>query len=170
MKKLLVFSLVVAAVAVVTLFSVGMIGYAQGPGGSWSGGMMEWGGRQNSLVASAAQTLGMTQADLVSAMQSGKTIADVAKAKGIALDKIVDAFLTARQAMLKTAVAGGRLTQAQADSMIGIMKANVLARLSAPFTPRGTGFMDADNDGLCDNCRMMGGQRMGQQNGPGWNR
>ncbi|MEP7284826.1 MAG: hypothetical protein ABI947_03545 [Chloroflexota bacterium] len=163
MKNLLKLSLVMVAIVVVALFSVGLTANAQGPVGGGPGGMM--GGPQNSLVAVAATTLGMTQTELVTALQSGKTIADVSKDKGVALDRIVDAFVTARQVMLKTAVSNGRLTQAQADSMISLMKTHVLAQLSQPFTPRGMGFTDTDNDGQCDNCGMMGGQGMRQQGG-----
>ncbi len=117
-----------------------------------------WGGPDNSLVAVAANVLGMDQTELVAALNSGQTIADVAKAKGVALDKIVDAFIARRAEALNQAVTDGRLTQAQADTMLATMKANVTAQLSAPHavTPRGTGlgtgFVDANGDGVCDNC------------------
>lgn len=168
MKNLVKLSLVMVAIAVVTLLSVGVIAYADGPRGGEPVGMMGWGGPQNSLVASAAKTLGMSETDLISALQSGKTIADVAKDKGVALDKIVDDFIVARQDVLNAAVTSGRFSQAQVDSMIGIMKTNVLAQLSQPFTPRGPGFSDTNNDGLCDHCGMMNGQGMQQQHGPRW--
>jgi hypothetical protein len=166
MKNLVKLSFVVVAIAVVTLLSVGLTAYAAGPGGRGPVGTMGWGGPQNSLVASAAKTLGMSQTDLVSLLQGGKTIADVAKDKGVALDKIVDAFVAARQDGLKAAVTSGRITQAQADTMIGFMKTNALAQLSKPFAPRGSGFSDTNNDGQCDSCGMMNGQGMRQQNGP----
>ena len=171
MKNVLKFGLVGIVVVVATLFLVSTITYAQGPRGGGPGGMMGWGGPQNSLIAVAANTLGMPQADLVSALQGGKTIADVAKDKGVALDKIVEAFVAPRQDMMKTAVASGRFTQAQADNMITFMKAHILAQLSQPFTARGPRFSDSNNDGLCDNCGMMNGQGRGMgQNGPHWGR
>jgi len=187
MKALVKLSLVVAVLAAVVLFTGSLTAYADGPwggGGGWGGGMMGrgggWGGPDESLVAVAAKTLGMTQADLITALQGGKTIATVAKDKGIALDKIVDAFVAERQDALKASVTSGRLTQAQADSMVSLMKANVQARLSQTFTPRGTGFVDANKDGVCDNCAggrgmgagrtggmgMMGRSRMAPQTGP----
>jgi hypothetical protein len=164
----------VAAIAGAMAFSNGA--YAQTPGPTQSApaaargygmgagmGMMaqgRMGGPNNSLVAAAAQTLNLSQADLVAALNGGKTIADVAKEKGVALDKIVDAFLTPRAEMLKTAVTAGRLTQAQADANLATLKANVTAQLSAPFTPRGTGsgtgFVDNDSDGVCDNMAANG--------------
>jgi hypothetical protein len=168
MKTVVKLSLVVvAALAAVVLFSGSLTAYADGPRGGW-GGMMGMGGPDDSLVAVAAKTLGLTQTDLVTALQGGKTIAAVAKDKGVALDKIMDAFVAERQDAFKAAIASGRMTQAQVDSMISLMKTNVLARLNQPFTPRGPGFVDANKDGVCDNCgtgRMVR-SGMGPQGGP----
>ena len=126
------------------------------------------GGQSNSLVAVAAQTLNMSQTDLVAALNSGKTIADVANEKDVALDKIVDAFIAPRAQALQEAVSAGRLTQAQADANLAAMKANVTAQLSAEFTPRGygagTGFVDSDGDGVCDNMGTTG--QTGAPRGP----
>ncbi len=129
--------------------------YGQGYGrGMGSLGGRNWGGTQNSLVAVAAKVLGMSQADLVVALDD-KTIADVAKEKGVATDKIVDAFLAPRVAALKSAVDANRLTQAQADQMLATMKAHVTAQLDNLWTPggpgRSSGFVDANHDGICDN-------------------
>lgn len=162
----------VAVALLVGLMLVASAASAQGPGSGPQGGGHGHGmhggmghgqgGPQDSLVAIAAKTLGMDQAALVSALNSGKTIADVAKDKGVALDKIVDAVVADRAERLKSAVAAGRMTQAQADALLAQMKTNITARLNAKFTPRGngqgTGFVDADNDGVCDNCEAGMGQ------------
>lgn len=97
-----------------------------------------WAGPQNSLVAVAAKVLGMSQADLV-AQLSDKTIAQVAQEKGIAVDKIVNAFLAPRVTALQTAVEEGRLTQAQADQMLALMKTHVTEQLSEAWTSVGPG-------------------------------
>ena len=97
-----------------------------------------WGGPQNSLVAVAANVLGMNQTDLVAELND-KTIAQVAQEKGVATDTIVDAFLAPRVAAIQSAVEEGRLTQAQADQMLATMKAHVTERLSAAWTPLGPG-------------------------------
>ena len=147
--KWLKLGVVVAVVAVVSLFAASTVANAQGPRDGW-------GGPQRSLVAIAAQVLKMEQTELVAALNGGKTIADVAKEKGVALDKIVDAALAERADFLKTAVSAKRFTQAQADTMLAQMRTQITAQLSAPFNPRGygmgTGFVDANNDGLCDVC------------------
>lgn len=134
-------------------------GYGMGGGtGMFMQGRM--GGQSNSLVAVTATTLDMSQTDLVAALNSGKTIADVAKEKGVALDKIVEAFIAPRAKLLQESVTAGRLTQAQADANLATMKTNVTAQLSAKFTPRGngtgTGFVDNNGDGVCDNIGTTG--------------
>ena len=137
---------------------MGMRG-GMGPMQGRRGGM---GGRQQSLVAVAAQQLGVNQADLVVQLQGGKTIAQVASEKNVALDTIVNAFVATRQARMAQAVAAGRMTQAQADAMLATMRANVTARLSQPWSPQGpgagTGFTDQNGDGVCD---YAGSGRMG---------
>jgi hypothetical protein len=183
----------VVAIAGVVAFSNSAMAQTPGPtqtpsygpgagmmaGGRMGNGMGMMGGRAagiggpaNSLVAVAARTLNISQADLVTALNTGKTVADVAKDKDVALDKIVDAFIAPRVEMLKSAVAAGRLTQAQADANLATMKANISAQLNAKFTPRGggagtgmgTGFMDSDGDGVCDNMPANG--QAGAARGP----
>ena len=168
-KKLLtivgVLAILVAALPVGAAF-------AQGPSGQnppLGLGRGNWGGPDNSLVAVAARVLGMEQAALVAELNTGKTIADVATAKGVALDKIVTAFAQPHVDWLNQAVKDGKITQAQADQYIAAMKANITAKLDAPFTPRGNGngqgFVDANGDGVCDVCGQtpQGGQ--GQRGG-----
>ena len=135
--------------------------FAQGPSGDHQPlglGRGNWGGPDNSLVAVAARVLGMEQTALVAELNTGQTIADVAQAKGVALDKIVTAFVQPHVDWLNQAVTAGTLTQTQADEYIATMKANLTAQLSAPFAPRGNGngqgFVDANGDGICD----VGGQ------------
>jgi hypothetical protein len=163
-KKLLtivgVLAILVAALPAGAAFAQGLSGQNP-PLGLGSG---NWGGPDNSLVAVAAKTLGMEQTALVAELNTGKTIAQVAQAKGVALDKIVTAFVQPHVDWLNQAVKDGKLTQAQADQYIATMKANTTAKLSAPFAPRGNGrgngsgmgtsFVDANGDGVCD----IGGQ------------
>lgn len=153
-KRLKVGSLLL--VVVVALFAIGSAVYAQGPRGGPGCGMA-MGGADHSLIAIAAKTLGIEQTALVAELNAGKTIPDVAKTKDVALDKIVEAFIADHQIMLATAVANGRMTQAQADTRLAIMKANVTTQLNQNFTPNGngTGFVDADGDGLCDHAGTM---------------
>ena len=136
----------------------GGLGWGRGPMMGGMGGMGGFGGSDNSLIAVAAKTIGIDLAVLQKALNDGQTIADVAKSKGVALDKIVDAFVAPRLEWMQTAVKEGRLSQAQFDAMVAAMKANVNAHLTSKFTPgayghggmMGAGFMDANQDGVCD--------------------
>jgi hypothetical protein len=130
-------------------------------------------GPANSLVAVAAEKLGMTQAELAAQLRDGKSIAQIAAEKQVALDTIVDAFIAPRKAHLETLVANGRLTQAQMDAMLATMRANVTARLNQPGTPQGagpgSGFVDENGDGVCDHAgggAAGNGPRGGQRGGP----
>jgi hypothetical protein len=179
-KKLLT---IVGVLAILVAALPAGAAFAQGPSDDHSPlglGRGNWGGPDNSLVAAAARVLGMEQTALVAELNAGKTIADVAKAKGVALDKIVTAFVQPHVDWLNQAVKDSQLTQAQADQYSATMRANITAKLSAAFTPRGNGqgFVDANGDGVCDVCgqtpRSGQGQRggaQGQGRGMGrWNR
>ncbi len=87
-------------------------GFGHGPGGP--------GGDD---FAAAATYLGLSQADLQTALQSGKTLAQVANAtSGKSAAGLIDALVAAEQAELKAAVTAGRLTQAQADQITTTLK------------------------------------------------
>jgi hypothetical protein len=168
-KKLLT---IVGVLAILVAALPAGAAFAQGPSGQnppLGVGRGNWGGPDNSLVAVAAKVLGMEQTALVAELNTGKTIAQVAQAKGVVLDKIVIAFVQPHVDWLTQAVKDGKITQAQADQSSATMKANTTAKLSAPFTPRGngngTGFVDANGDGVCDVCGQtpQGGQ--GQRSG-----
>ncbi|MBI1281410.1 MAG: hypothetical protein GC179_25005 [Anaerolineaceae bacterium] len=72
-----------------------------------------------------ADALGVDLATLQSDLQSGKTIADIAKEKNVELSAVVDAVVAQGQTALTQAVTDGRLTQEQADAQIAVLKANL---------------------------------------------
>jgi hypothetical protein len=101
----------------------------------------------------AAEQLDMTTADLLAELQTGKSIADIAQEKDVALDKIVDAFLAPQIERMALMVENGVMAQEQVDPMLATMKARITAQLSNQGTPGGNacpGFGDADGDGICD--------------------
>ncbi len=81
-----------------------------GPGGG-RGGMMPFGG---GMMDAVAQALGVTTADLQTELRSGKTLADIAQAKGVSQDKVKQAVATAMKAQVDQAQQAGRLTADQA--------------------------------------------------------
>ncbi len=65
----------------------------------------------------AANAIGISESDLITALQGGQTMAQVAKAHNVDPQKVIDALVTDGLNELATAVKNGQLTQAQADSM-----------------------------------------------------
>jgi hypothetical protein len=89
-------------------------------GGPHGGGFGHGGfghGGPGSLDA-AATYLGMTEDELHTALESGKTLAQIAKDKGKTVDGLKSALTAATKTKLDAAVKAGTLTQAQADALL----------------------------------------------------
>jgi len=65
----------------------------------------------------AAKALGMTSDELYSAVQGGKSLADVAKDQKVSVDSLIKAMVADAEGDLAAAVKAGTMTQAQADKM-----------------------------------------------------
>jgi hypothetical protein len=83
------------------------------------------GGFDAADLTAAAKALDMTEADLTAALTSGKTPAEIAKAQGVDLQKVIDAIVAADKAEIAAAVAAGTMTQAQADERLANLTAHV---------------------------------------------
>lgn len=66
-------------------------------------------------LAEVATILGVSVGDLHSALESGKSLAEVAAGKGISRATLIDKLVAAAEARIAAKVAGGQITQAQAD-------------------------------------------------------
>src|SRR5215218_5312034 len=86
-----------------------------GPGFGHHGGP---GGHGFGHLAAAATYLGLSETELRTQLDAGKTLADVAKAQGKTVDGLVAALVADEKKELDAAVSAGRLTQAQADEML----------------------------------------------------
>ena len=83
-------------------------GQRGGPGGRHGGpGLTE-----------AATALGVTADELRTELQSGTTIAQVAQAKGVDVQKVIDAMVAGMKTHLAQEVASGEHTQAEADQLL----------------------------------------------------
>lgn len=87
-------------------------------GGGW---MFEY---HDQMWEALAKALDMTVDELNAALQSGKTVAEIAEEKGISTEELQQAMLDAHAEVLAQAVKDGKLTQEQADQMLEYMKAN----------------------------------------------
>ncbi len=126
----------------------------QRPGGRGGPGGMMIGNRANSPHTIAAKSLGIIEEALRTELQAGKSIADVAASKGVALDTIATAILDAQKADLAKAVTDGKLTQAQADQKLADAPTRINDMLNGkglqggpggPGGPRGGHFGDPAN-------------------------
>jgi hypothetical protein len=73
----------------------------------------------------AADYLGLTEAQLHSELESGKTLAQIATGHGKTASGLVDALVAAAKQHVDAAVKAGRLTQSQADQMLSDLRARV---------------------------------------------
>lgn len=145
-------------------------GFGMGSGG-W-GGMMgrggPWGGPENSLIAIAAEKLGLTTQELLTELQAGKTIAEVAAEKNVAVDDIVETVVASRSEQLNQLVMNGQLTQEQADAMLTLMKTNVTERINAAWPAGGFGRGGGMMGGMMGGGRWGGGMMGGMMGGGRW--
>jgi hypothetical protein len=81
--------------------------------------------------AAAAAYLGLTQAQLHSELEAGKTLAQVAQAHGKSVAGLIDALVADAKKHLDAAVAAGRLTQAQANQMLSGLHDRVTKRVNS---------------------------------------
>jgi hypothetical protein len=88
-------------------------------------------------VEAAAAYLGLTETGLRTQLESGKTMADVAKAQGKTVDGLVAALVADEKKELDEAVAAGRLTQAQADAMLADAKSRFTDMVNGTFPDHG---------------------------------
>jgi hypothetical protein len=91
-----------------------------GPGAGFHHGGGMFGG-----LDAAATYLGLTEAQLRAQLESGKSLADVAKAQNKSADGLVQALVDSAQKKLDAAVSSGRLTRSQADSILAGLKSHV---------------------------------------------
>ncbi|MCX6018430.1 MAG: hypothetical protein NTZ50_07995 [Chloroflexi bacterium] len=159
----------VAGVAVVGMLAVGSAAAKGGPnvnplhsplGTPRAGGERQHGIGKESLAA-AAEALGIDEAVLKAALDSGKSIADVAQAHNVNVSVVVNAIVAERQADLAKAVTDGKLTQAQADEKLTKFESKVTELVSeAPPSggPRGPQHSDGPRATAASAVQQQGGR------------
>ena len=65
----------------------------------------------------SAETIGIPRAELVQALRDGQSIAQVAEARGVSAQTVIDAIVQAGSAKADEAVAAGTITQQRADAI-----------------------------------------------------
>ncbi len=109
------------------------------PASGWcDGGLGHMGGMrsgQQPVLTAAADYLGLSQAQLQSQLQSGKSLADVASAQGKPVSGLKDAILAAMTSQIN---ASTRLSAAQKTAMISEVKSHLDTIVNTTH-PYGTG-------------------------------
>ena len=120
--------------------------------GGMRGGMLEG-------LDAAATALGITADELRTELQSGQTIAQVAEARGVDVQTVIDALVAEARTHLDEKVAAGDLTQEEADERLPTMTERITERVNegGPIRGRHGGGMrgddapaDAEDDGTTD--------------------
>ena len=79
---------------------------------------------------SAAGYIGITEAQLRTELESGKSLAQVAQAHGKSVDGLIGALVAAAKDKLDNAVSAGRLTKAQETEMLGALKDRITSAVN----------------------------------------
>lgn len=118
-----------------------------GHGGLGHGGSGHHGFGRHLDLATVAESLGVTQEEVRSAVEGGQTIAEVAGQEGVAVQAVVDAIVAAQEERVAEKVADGDLTQEQADEVL------------ADAEERATAMVDGELPALRDGHGPDGGGR-----------
>lgn len=142
-----------------------------GPGGLFFRGPSARGAQANVRAAietaglnAAASTLGMSSADLTTALRGGQTLLSLAQQKNVDVTKLRTAISDAEKAAVDQAVKNGQLTQAQGDALkanLAPNNINLTRRFFGPGNGVGRGGMRGRGG------PGMGPGGMGPQ-APGW--
>ena len=86
-----------------------------------------------------AQALGMSDADLQTALESGKTIAQVAADQGVDVQVVIDALTAEMTNHIADEVASGEITQAEADTKTADLTSHITDMANNPRPAEGPG-------------------------------
>jgi ferritin-like protein len=106
-----------------------------GPGGPGRHGPGERGLERGDNMTAAANTIGVSKAELLAALKSGQSIAQVAQSKGVDVNKVITAIIDPEKAELAVKVQAGTITQAESDRRLAIMTERVTAGVNRPGGP-----------------------------------
>src|SRR5215211_958631 len=84
----------------------------------------------------AASYLGLTEAELRSELEDGKSLAQVARDHDKTVDGLIDAMVDSAKQRLDADVEAGRVTQAEADAMLDELRERISDLVNGRFPPR----------------------------------
>jgi hypothetical protein len=90
-------------------------------------------------VAAIASVLKLTEAELKTQVQSGKTLAQIATAQSVSVQSVINVLVADMQAHIAEELASGEITQAQADTKLASLTAKVTDMVNTVRPARGEG-------------------------------
>jgi hypothetical protein len=102
----------------------------RGPGARFGMGMTQ-------ARDAAAKALGLTTVQLRTALQGGKSLANVAKDQHVSVDALVKAIVTATESELATAVKNGTVAQPRADKIRSLLTQRIINEVDRARPARG---------------------------------
>ena len=125
----------------VPLLVPGASGFRGGFGPMGGGGRGPMGrpgfGQDMRGLGAAADYLGLTASQLQTKLQSGKSLADIAKNQGKSVDGLVNAMVDDAKKRLDQAVEAGMLTEAQAKEKLDAIESKIDDIVNGKFPDRG---------------------------------
>jgi hypothetical protein len=114
-------------------------------GGGHHGG--PGGGGAEALVSATASVTGLTTQEVITQVQAGKSLAQIAQDKGKTADDVIAAARAALVTKLAAAVTAGQITQAQSDAKLAAFDANAATLVnSTTLGVHGHGHNEPDAD------------------------
>ena len=90
-------------------------------------------------VAAIASVLKLTEAELKTQVESGKTLAQIATAQSVSVQSVINVLVADMQAHIAEELASGEITQAQADTKLAGLTAKVTEMVNTVRPARGEG-------------------------------
>ena len=94
---------------------------------------------QSKDVAAIAAVLKLTEAELKTQMQSGKTLAQIATAQSVSVQSVINVLVADMQAHIAEELASGKITQAQATTKLASVTAKATERVNSVQPAPGEG-------------------------------
>ena len=105
-------------------------------GGPMRGGAFR-GGPVQGLVGVTAEVTGLSEGEVIAALEDGQTIAEIAESEGVDPQEIADAAIAEAETRLEEAVENGQRTEEQMDQMLERLAEDLPHRLEQPWQPSG---------------------------------
>jgi hypothetical protein len=123
----------------------GFRGPMGGPGAGPMGGPGF--GHEKRGLSAAADYLGLKESELLTKLQNGKSLADIAKDQGKSVDGLIDAMVADAKKRLDQAVKDGRLSQSQANPLLSDIERHITDLVNGT-APQGFGPQFRDGGGF----------------------